>query len=676
MRSILILIAVVLSAPVLALEMRAQQKPATFRSSVTLVSVDVTALDKDGRPIQGLTADDFQIKLNGRLQPVRTVDYIQAPQANSSASAGPAADPAAGGRPVVTNVVALKDPKIFILAIDDLSLPPEGGRRTITAARRFVDAQSPAVLVGLMTTSGSVVVNPTLDRAAIANGLKHVVGSFIDPRKPSSPESPSVSIAEAIEIAEHNNTSVQNAAIVRECADGGRLLQTDRGINAVSLYNTKCATDVMSSARLIATLTQGTTNRQITSLSNALGAMKGAPGLKQLVVLSQGVATTRDYLTAFEPVTKAASAAGVQLSVLMEDDDDADLSTQAKGVDPFGQKVGGAGTTSLKREDRKMFLASLQVLADAAGGTFERVISNPDGAFTRAALAGSAVYRLGVEAPSDVSGTKPLEVLAAVRRDGVSLHVNHNAVLPAATVVETAAEQVSAAIKHGKPLFGVPMRVAIARRRAAGNQVELGVGIAVPGTVAGPLHVTIGVIDATGALKQGTREVPAAADHGDYRLTVPMPVAPGKFRVRLAVEDAAGAVGSVDTRVDAELTTMGALTASDLLTWWKDSTGRPQFLALDNVPAGVTNLSAGLELYLAPGASAPADLKVKLSLFAAGAATPIAEIDVSPRLDRDVLRVESSLPLASLSPGAYTIRATVAAGGQRLGEVSATIRKN
>src|SRR4051794_36109974 len=40
-----------------------QNPPTTFRSSVTLVAVDVSVLDKDGRPVPGLTADDFHIKL-------------------------------------------------------------------------------------------------------------------------------------------------------------------------------------------------------------------------------------------------------------------------------------------------------------------------------------------------------------------------------------------------------------------------------------------------------------------------------------------------------------------------------------------------------------------------------------------------------------------------------------
>jgi VWFA-related protein len=660
----------------------AAQKPqATFRSSVALVSVDVTVLDKDGRPVPGLTADDFQIKLNGRIQPVRTLSFLTAGDDVKPAAPGRAPAPEiSGGRPVVTNAIPSKDPRIVVIAVDDLSFPPEGARRTLAAAEAFVQRQPADVLVGLTTTSGAVVVNPTLDRAAMVNGLKHVSGSFIDPRKQPSPETPTVGITEAIEIADHNNSSVQRTVITRECPTAAPAVGTgDSGgvySTAINMYATKCATDVMTASRLIATLVQGTTNRQIASLANTLSAMKGAPGLKQMVVLSQGVATTQDFVTVYEPVTRSASAAGVQLSFLMEDDDDLDMSAQNRGQNAVRQPVRGSGETTTRREDRRMFLAALETLASVTGGTFERVITNPDGAFARAAIAGSAVYRLGVEAPADASGSKPLEVSAAVTRNGLTVHANHNAVLPGAAPAESAADQVAAAVKHGRLFYGVPMRLAGARRRANGGQVELGVGIAVPATVQGPLRVTIGVLDAAGGLKQGTRTVPVPDGRGDYRLTVPMPVAAGKYRVRLAIEDAGGAVGSVETQVDAELTPMGSLTASDLLTWWKDSSGHPQFLALDQVPPGVTNLSAGVELYKPAGAAVPADLKVKLSIFAAGAPAPIAETDVVPRVEGDVLRIESSLPLAGLGAGAYVIRATVSAGGARIGEVSATIRKD
>src|SRR5579862_3175015 len=49
----------------------------TFTSTTSLVLVDVTVLDKDGRPVPGLTADDFKVKLNGQERAVKVVNYQQ-----------------------------------------------------------------------------------------------------------------------------------------------------------------------------------------------------------------------------------------------------------------------------------------------------------------------------------------------------------------------------------------------------------------------------------------------------------------------------------------------------------------------------------------------------------------------------------------------------------------------
>jgi hypothetical protein len=320
-----------------------------------------------------------------------------------------------------------------------------------------------------------------------------------------------------------------------------------------------------------------------------------------------------------------------------------------------------------------MFLAALQTLADTSGGTLERLVSSPAAAFKRAALAGSAVYRLGVEAPP--GAPKSIQVSADVARHGVHVHVNHNAVLPTAAVEPSAAAKVAAAIKHGMPFYAVPMRMAVARRQAANNQVELSVGVSVPASVSGPLQVTIGVLDATGGLKQGKRAIPVPAGREDYRLTVPMPVPAGKYRVRLAIEEASGGVGSVETEVDAALTPMGDLTASDLLTWWKDAAGRPQFLSLDEIPPGLANLNAGLELYKKAGAAFPAGTTIRLSIAPSSDTAPIAEVDLTPRAAGDVMRAEAALPLGALPAGAYVIRATVSAAGLRIGDVSTVIRK-
>ena len=53
---------------------RAQQPPpqpqATFQSGVDVVQVDVSVLDKDRRPVRGLTPEDFTILEDGKPRPI------------------------------------------------------------------------------------------------------------------------------------------------------------------------------------------------------------------------------------------------------------------------------------------------------------------------------------------------------------------------------------------------------------------------------------------------------------------------------------------------------------------------------------------------------------------------------------------------------------------------------
>jgi VWFA-related protein len=652
-----------------------QQQTTTFRAGVTLVGVDVTVLDHDGRPITGLTENDFRITLDGKVQPVRTLSFVQATDTGGPDTAARSPIPVPSGHLVMSNAVPVADARVVILAIDDLSFSADESRRLLSAARTFVEGRPGSELVGLATTSGSIAVSPTYDRTAVMAALRRVVGTFIDPRRSVPGESPLIGFAEALEIANHNNTSALDTAIARECLDGGRALQTGEygaNSNAIGNYNSKCASDVVTSARQMTTLVQGLARQQVSALAGVLDAMKDAPGLKQLVVLTQGVAGTRDLTSLFAPMVTAAAAAGVQVSILTEEDEGVDLSSQDRGTTALGQTV-GSSLADRRREDRGMFAVALQTLADMSGGTFERVIADAGGAFRRAALSGSAVYRLGVEAPAGTRGSQPFIVGATVNREGVTLRVNRHTILPDVATEAAPAAKVAAAIRSGTSYYAVPVRVGVSRRRASGDQIELALDVDVPAPASGPMRVTIGVLDQRGALRQGTRTIEPSAPTG-YRQTITMPVATGAYRVRVAAQDAAGSVGSVSAEVDVRLNAMGPFTASDLLTWCKDSSGRPQMLALDGIPAGATTLSAGVELYAAAGAAVPKDLSVRLAVISAGAPAPIAEVDLIPRVDGAVRRAEATLPLAGLPPGSYVLRATVSGDGTRLGDVSTTIR--
>lgn len=638
------------------------------------MAVGVTVLDPDGRPVAGLSAEDFQITLNGKLQPVRTLSYTHVTEPAEGRTATPA--PSRSGHVVTTNAIPAGEGRVFVLAIDDLSFSADEGRRLLAAARTFVESQPANALVGLVTTSGSVSVNPTHDRPAVVAALKRVVGVFIDPRRSVPSESPLIGIGEALEIAAHNNTAALDTAITRECRDGGRALQTGEAgsaSNAIGNYNSKCASDLATAARFMASVAQGLARQQVSAIGGVLHAMKHAPGLRQLIVLTQGVAGTRNFASLFEPIVEAAAVAGIQVSILTEDDVGVDLSSQDRGTTGLGQVV-GSSLVDRRREDRAMFTVALQSLADLSGGTFERVIADAGSAFGRAALAGSGVYHLGVEPPPNLRDSQPISVSASVSRADLTVRVNRLTVAPAGAAGETAAARVAAAIRKGTQYYAVPMRLGVARRRAAHDQIELELDVDVPATVQGPLRITVGVLDARGALRQGTEALPPSNGGNDYRHTITMPVAAGDHRVRVAVEDANGLVGSVNADVDARLNVIGPFLASDVLTWWRGASGLPRLFALDDVPAGAAMLTAAIELYSMAGETVPQELSVRLSIAASGAPTPVAEVGVVPRVDGGVRRAEATLPLGSLPPGVYVLTASVLGDGKGLGQISTSIR--
>ena len=180
--TIAVLTGAALAAPVAA-QSPAQQAPPPpmFRSSVTLVTVDVTVLDKDGRPVPGLTGDDFQVKLNGKTQPVRALSYVQVATKAADLVVTDIA-PETTGRHVVTNSTP-PESRLFVLFVDDLSIPPGGAKSFFEAAARWVGRLPAEDAVGLANTTGTVVVNPTRERAPVMAALRRLTGEFTDPRQ-------------------------------------------------------------------------------------------------------------------------------------------------------------------------------------------------------------------------------------------------------------------------------------------------------------------------------------------------------------------------------------------------------------------------------------------------------------------------------------------------------------
>lgn len=100
----------------------------TFRSGVELVTIDVVATDRSGKPVHDLKAADFELYEDGKLQPIKTFQFIDASMVPAEAVLPPG---------LVSNDV---DPGgIFAVVIDEMGVEATDVQNVRRAAARFLE---------------------------------------------------------------------------------------------------------------------------------------------------------------------------------------------------------------------------------------------------------------------------------------------------------------------------------------------------------------------------------------------------------------------------------------------------------------------------------------------------------------------------------------------------------
>ena len=619
----------------------------TFRSGTTLVRVDVTVLDAAGKPVPGLTPGDFEITLDGRVQNVQTVDYQVTPtkRAVSAASERQA-----------TNATRVPDSRLVVMLVDDLSMPATSNRDLFHAASRFVANLPASDLVGLATTSGETSVNPTHDHLAVAAGLRHAVGRSTDLR--NLPPDVVVGLTEAIEIA-GGNQSAFISVVGRECLGGREATARD--------LRSQCADNVERKARGIASLAQRTADMQMASYQAVINAMRPVAGEKALVILSDGLimsARGQRPTVDMTDIERDAAIAGVHVSILYP------------APDLVSMTVRTTAEAAVLRDDGRALGRGLEDVAGATGGTFHRVIGQPDRIFGFVATAMSSVYHLGVEAPPGSAPGREFRLLARVKRPGVTVRANRLAVQDSSAPPVSVDAQLDSVATRGELKYGVPIAVGtVIRPGKTSEEIALGVNIEVPAGVPGPLRVLFAAVDDKGKSRTGRQTVSAQASGGNYRLSFSIPVPSGSYRLRVGVADADGQVGSLDVPVAAQLNRQGPFRTSDILAAWTAADGRPQFLSLGNVPAAATSLLMGLELAPAQDAAPLSEVRVAWAIVTESGQT-VALQTVGAVLSGNRLNAQTQVSVSSLPAGAYELRATVLVANQAAGVTSMSFRKS
>jgi VWFA-related protein len=225
----------------IALTVSAQQPPppqnapaaadgvATFKTSTQLVVETVGVKDKSGKPIEGLTKEDFIVTEDGAPQTIAFFEYQKLPEAPAPAikttDVAPAAVvpfpklPKTTIAPERPGDVRYRDKRLLVLYFDLVAMPIPDQLRALEAAQKFVRTQmTPADLMAIMTFD---------------NGAVQVLQDFTDDRERL------LSIVETLAVGEDEDATAADASSADTGAAFGQndaefnIFFTDRELSAL-----------------------------------------------------------------------------------------------------------------------------------------------------------------------------------------------------------------------------------------------------------------------------------------------------------------------------------------------------------------------------------------------------------------------------------------------------------
>ena len=143
------------------------QQPPTFRTGVDIVQLDVAVLDKDRRPVRGLTAEDFTILDKGKPQPIVAFSAVDVP--------APASHVAPWIREAPLDVVSnAENRRLVAIVMDDAyaKVEPDVNKRAKQIARNAVDQLGPGDLAAVVFTFLGRAQNFTADRSQLVQAIE------------------------------------------------------------------------------------------------------------------------------------------------------------------------------------------------------------------------------------------------------------------------------------------------------------------------------------------------------------------------------------------------------------------------------------------------------------------------------------------------------------------------
>ena len=406
------------------------QTPPSFAAQAELVTVDVVVLGPDGKPVRGLTRDDFVVKEDGRPQKLTAFEAVEALVPELASPATVASSPSQAR--LATNVAGPPTRRTFAFVFDDLHIDDINAARARAAIARFLAIQThPGDRLVLLTTSDGRYWSST--RGTDDGSFMRTLGLVGSRRPAADPPALRISPVEPLRI-EGGDSEVADRVRRRravlsglcvwtgvqcECGSGpppsraGASPRSDslgqRGDGCVVPPGAPSAQEVYSRVR------QGL-DRTLRAIKLAAAALAEHRERKVLVLVSEGFVMDAS-LGAFRDIRDAAARANVVLYFL-----------DARGLAVGPEFLSAAGPTSAlpgrdigpTAADWRREADGARALAEETGGLVLQTNDLVSG-LTKVADESRVTYLLGYEPTNEKRDGRYRKLKVEVRRPGLQV---------------------------------------------------------------------------------------------------------------------------------------------------------------------------------------------------------------------------------------------------------------
>ncbi len=265
------------------------QETEVVRTNVELVQTAITVLDKNGKFVEGLQREQFELMVDGKPRPISFFERIASGSARERELAATPGAPADAATP--KTVAPERVPgRTILFFFDDLHLSPDSMVRSKMMLQRFLEHEmSSKDNIAITTSSGQVgfLEQFTNNRAVLDEAMSRLIPRPYNTEGYSAGGSAKITEYMALQLNTGKSDTKLMNAYIDECMKGSNMFKVMKRLTE-PLLRQACETEVKNSSRAILIQAGHVTQNTYNSLSSVMRSLMRAPGRKLAFFISDG----------------------------------------------------------------------------------------------------------------------------------------------------------------------------------------------------------------------------------------------------------------------------------------------------------------------------------------------------------------------------------------------------